>query len=295
MRKHLIPGKCLAVGMIGTAAFLSAQTPDFLRPSCPLMDRSAESLFETGAAYLYMADVEKNEHSGKVGFLEIDAYANLAYFRWPFGDIDAGADMGIAWIVDTGDFDWPNQLFMARTPLTWIRHLPDGSSKRLTLKPGYYGDGETLDRRAFFMPVSFSVVRAFNENLCGVAGLEFRPRFERRWFPVFGAVWQPTSDLRVEALLPRGSLSLGLGRDWRVFAGYAWESLDYRLDDHRKQINVEDFRISLGATRVLSPELEVKTEIGYIAKRRLRFQRSEESRFNPDDTVFIRFALAAPF
>ncbi len=285
----------LLSGIIGGEHQLAAQsryTGRQVRPHCQIIDRPADALFQAEAAYLYRADIDSDSATA---MLEVAALANLAYFRWSFGDIDARGDFRGTWLIDSGPIHLPNQLLLTRFPLTWTGRYPQGLAARVTLKPGYYGDGEVAMSDALFMPVSLSVVRAFAADLSGVAGLEFRHGFERKWFPVFGMVWQPFPDLRVEALLPRGMVSLALSRDWRVHAAYAWESLDYRLHTTHRQLTIEDIRLSVGATRVLHSELELTAEIGYVTERQMKFRRPSGSRLDPDDALLIRFGLAAPF
>ncbi len=261
-------------------------------PKCQIMDRYLEPLMDADVTYLYRSGASQ---PGRMGLLELGMRANWAYFRSPIGDVDVSSGFLGTWFVDSGDIDLPNQLFMLRLPVTWIGRFDHGVSARVTLKPGYYGDGERIDMDALYMPVSFSLVRAFADDFSGLAGLEFRSGFERRWFPLFGAVWQPHDALRVEALLPRGGVSLAPGRDWRFRLGYAWDSTDYRLDDDHKQVNMEDFRWTFGITRVLHSEIELTTEAGYVTDRRIIYRRDSDDRINLDNTFFIRFGVAAPF
>ncbi len=282
----------MMAAMIATVVTASARPDVGDRQTCQIMDRFLESLIDAEAAYLGRADVGD---SGRAGFLELGTRANMAYFRLPFGDIDVRSRIRGIWIVDSGDIDLPNQLFMAKLPLTWVGRFDDGVSARLTIKPGYFGDGEKMTADAIFIPLAVSMVRALADDLSIVAGLEYRSGFERRWFPVFGSVWQPHPALRIEAMLPRGMVSLAPSRDWRFNVGYAWESNDYHLNDPRRRINFEDFRLTLGMTRVMHAEMELTAEIGYAMERRMTFHRSPGERMDMDDTFFIRFGVAAPF
>lgn len=287
-------GVAIAV-MLTSLAAVSTPAPARARagnePICQIMDRFMESLLSAETAYFFDADAG----NGRTRLLELGGKANLAYFRLPFGNIDVRTRVRGTWFFDSGDVRLPNQLFLAELPLTWMGRFDDGFSTRLTLKPGYFGDGEQLTDDAIFIPLSFSMVRALADDLSLVAGLEYRSGFERRWFPVFGSVWQPHPALRIEALLPEGMISLAPARDWRVNLGYAWESLDYRLDDPRRKINVEDFRMVLGISRVMHTEMELSADVGYVVKRRMIYCGSPGERLDVDDAVFIRFGVAAPF
>ncbi len=293
-RRGRLMGCVLAVIMGMGMGTVSAADPYAPRhdPKCQIMDRYLKPFLDADVRYLYRSDASQ---PGRMGLLELGMQANWAYFRLPIGDFDVSSGFLGTWFVDSGDIDLPNQLFMLRLPVTWIGRFDKGVSGRVTIKPGYYGDGERLAMDALYMPVSISLVRAFADDFSGLAGLEYRSGFERRWFPLFGAVWQPHAALRVEALLPRGGISLAPGRDWRFRLGYAWDSIDYRLADDRKQVNMEDFRWTLGVTRVLHSEIELTTEAGYVTDRRIIYRSDTADRVNVANTFFIRFGVAAPF
>ncbi len=293
MKKKVWLAVSMMAAMIGMTATVPARSDTGGdEPICQIMDRFLESLIDADVTYLFYSDIGP---SGRAGLLELGTRANLAYFRLPFGDIDIRTRIRGTWIFDSGDISLPNQLFMAKLPVTWVGRFEDGFSTRLTLKPGYFGDGENLTQDAVYMPVALSMVRALADDLSLVAGLEYRSGFDRRWFPVFGSVWQPHPALRIEALLPSGMVSLAPARDWRFNLGYAWESIDYHLDDARKQITLEDFRVTLGMTRVMHSEMELTADIGYTMKRRMVFRRSQSERLDVDNDFFIRFGVAAPF
>ena len=286
--------------LIPLSIFAQDSTWETSLPECQILDNSVEPVWSINLGLI--PDRRFSGH-GKAEMIELDADYELGYYRDVFtGDIDLNINCDLTILPDSARLALPDQLMALALDVGWTWRYLNGSAIQVRIAPGIYSDFEEFGGGAFSIPMSIAGIYAFNSNLSGIAGLQFRPSWELAVMPIVGAVWEISDQARLEAMLPESKLTVIVDDLWQIFGGIAWNNTSYAIRDKstydRKQITFEDWRANFGSTYLLSDGFHLVGELGYVFNRTVEFERvaeGEDSNVNIDSTPYIRIGIAGPF
>lgn len=265
--------------------------------TCQIVDKPLDHLYEVGVSYTPPSRFEGYEKSD---MLELDV-------DWPFGyikDFGGGVidfDLVIQDILflDSAGLDLPNQLGKVAVDSGFTLRNSSGTAVQIRLKPGIYTDLDEIDSDSFHLPVSFAMIRAFTPNLSGEVGLEVRPGFERLFMPIIGLAWKISEDVRLDAGLPHSRFLLALTPELKTYLAFDWENTSFQLADSggsdENTLTLEDVQAYWGVQYTVSDILQFKGEIGNVFNRSVEFGSATDNQIDIQDSLFVRFAIGAPF
>lgn len=279
-------------------------SPEETSAYCQILDVPSEPIYQVSLAYIPESRFNgQAKEYGKSAFLEINAAWDFAYFRdIALGDVDLNLRMGSILFLDSAGLQLPDQVAKIALDAGWTWRYPQGMALQVRAMPGIYSDIEAVNTDIIFMPVSCSVVRSFNPQLSGIAGLELRLGFDRKIMPIIGVEWEINDMMRLKARLPESRFIYFIDRDWSTHLGLDWQNTSFSLREKssydRKRLTVEDFRGYWGLTRRISDQLQFTGELGWVFDRSVEFKKEvngQDSDIDIDSTMFVRFALGGPF
>ena len=291
---------CLLTLLMPLSVFAQDSTWETSLPECQILDNSVKPVWSVNLGYI--PDRRFSNH-GKAEMIELDADYELGYYRDVFtGDIDLNVDLDLTILPDSARLDLPDQLIALALDVGWTWRYLNGSAIQVRIAPGIYSDFEEFGGSAFSIPMSIAGIYALNNNLSGIAGLQFRPSWELEVMPIVGAVWEISDQARLEAMLPESKLTVIVDDLCQVFGGIAWNNTSYAIRDQsaydRKQITFEDWRTKIGAIYLYSDGIHLVGELGYVFNREVKFERvsaGDDRSINIDSTPYIRIGIAGPF
>lgn len=261
---------------------------------CPYLDIRADPVFTLGAGVVFPGEVEGGRDFSLV---EFDMQSDFLFFHEVLlGDLDLKLDFSSRMPISDAGLELPDTLMAIAMDGRWTWRYVNDTAFQLRFQPGFYSPVETLNLETLMMPLTFTGIKTVNETLSAVAGISLRYRFERVFMPVAGVVWQPSSDLRVEALLPASRVIWYMMPEWSLYAGWAWESMTYQMpedDFDRRRVTLESSRVSVGVTREISSEFRVSTELGVLNGRSIEFARGGD--LDVDAAPYLRITMGGAF
>ena len=159
----------------------------------------------------------------------------------------------------------------------------------VALRLGWFSDFEGMRREGLRFPGHGVLYYTPSNCLQLLAGVDYLDRDDIAWLPVFGAVFKPQPDFRVDAVFPRPRVAYRFdGQRWLYLAaemgGGTWAIR--RADWSNDVATYRDYRLCLG----VQPE-EGSTgymELGYVFARHLEY-RSGTPSYGPLSTTMLRF------
>ena len=296
MRKTMIIRQLVAAMFLAVACNVMAQTgaDASAPPYCQILDYPSDPVYRVSLGWI---SESRYTGYGKTTALEIDGDWNWAYFRDVAfgGDVDMSLRLRSSVFLNSAGLNLPDQLVQLALGAEWMFRGANGVAYQCGIWPGVFSDVEKLDADALYVPLSFGVVRSFDDRLSGIFGLTYRPGFETEIMPALGLAWAVNDYLRLEAGLPRSRLSWILDSDWTTHLAFEWRNASYRVRDEHDQVTLEDFRVSWGMTRRLSDELYMAGELGIMAERTVEFDEGPEGEVEVEKQVFAKFTVNGPF
>jgi len=167
--------------------------------------------------------------------------------------------------------------------------IGDAWSYDLTFRMGWYSDFEGSAREGIRFPSHAVVYRRTSDWWQWALGLEYLDRDDVALLPVFGALWTPSEDWRIEAVFPKPLIAYRFGgRRWTYLAsemgGGTWDI--ERVWGAEDVFTYRDFRLLLGVQGPGEGHDRI-FEIGYVFSRHLEY-RSGSPDFKPPDTILLR-------
>lgn len=282
----------IVAGLIGLP-YMAAGGPG----TCQIVDKPLDHFYEVGLSY---TPESRFEGHGKSEVVELNV-------DWPFGyikDFGGGAiDFNLVvddiLFMDSAGLNLPNQLGVVAVDSGFTLRSNSGLSIQIRLKPGFYTDLDEIDADGFHLPVSFALIRAFTPEFSGVIGLDVRPGFDRLFMPIAGLAWKISDDLRLDAGLPHSRFQWAVTPELKTYVAFDWENTSFELGESNggdeRMITLEDMNAYVGMQYRVSDILQFKGEIGNVFNRSVEFGSVADSKIEIQDSLFVRFAIGAPF
>ncbi len=265
--------------------------------ACPYLDRR-RPLYDVSMGIT--PDARTKGTDNDYAELSIDLEADLFYIHnLLHGDLDLAMRLDSVFpLQNTADFLPPDHLMAFVLEGRWFWRYTNGTGLELTLEPGLYADTSDVLDMPMAMPITVAGVYSAHAGLAGVAGLSLRPGFNRLVMPVAGVVWEPQPNLRIEALLPEGSIKWSLDREWVAHAGWHWVSTTYAVDpelDGLDRFTTEYKTLYVGASYRLQDEFRVYGSLGWLLDRRIRKTQGRDDLAQTtdiDDGILLQIGIA---
>ena len=234
-----------------------------------------------------------------------------------FGDLEAGVVLGFPFmrrdtpllitpqfgthlLDNAGPLDIPTTLYDASIEFRHLRKFGAGPwAMDAAVNVGYYSDFEQSSSDAIRVTGRAIGVYESSPTTKWLLGAAYLNRAGANVLPIFGVFYEPSPDVKVEALFPRpriywrtaGSVTgdegwLYLGGE---FGGGVW-SITHPSNGELDVLNYSDWRLLVGYERKVIGGLTRRAEFGYAFNRELEFD-SAVADVGLDDTVFLRGGL----
>ena len=188
----------------------------------------------------------------------------------------------------------PSTVFDASIDISWRTPITDRFGVGFGLTPGVYGDYRQYSSKAFQLTGWGLVDYRFSDTWTVVAGAAVVRQLDMRVLPVGGVIWTPSTDSRLELLVPRSryvrkvkSFNNG-GGAWIYtacqFGGGSWSVT--LPDATTALVTISDLRAILGLEWFRSSSVAGVAEVGYVFARTISANRVPE--FNPNDTLMLQ-------
>jgi hypothetical protein len=184
--------------------------------------------------------------------------------------------------------DMPPHLFDFTARLGRRDRLDLFWSYDVALRPGWFSDFEGSAREGLRFPGHGVLYYTPSDSFQLQVGVDYLDRDDIAWLPVFGAVFKPHPDFRLDAVFPRPRIAYRCGgQKWIYLAaemgGGTWaiERADWTND----VATYRDYRISIGLQN--EGEATNYMEFGYVFGRHLEY-RSGTPSYDPLDTTILR-------
>jgi len=265
--------------------------------TCQIVDKPLDHFYEVGLSY---TPESRFAGFGKSDVLELDADWAFGYIKdFGGGEMDFNLAVRDILFLDSAGLDLPNQLGIVALDSGFTLRNGSGTAVQIRLKPGLYTDLDEIDTDSFYLPVSFTLIRAFNRDFSGMVGLDVRPEFDRLLMPIVGVAWKISDDFRLEAGLPRSRFQWAVMPELKAYVALEWDNTSFHLressEGDERMMTVEDMRAYGGVQYRVSDILQFKGEIGSVFNRSVEFDSHTDGKVDVEDSVFVRFAIGSPF
>lgn len=197
--------------------------------------------------------------------------------------------------------DLPARVFDAEVSFRHLRKFGNGPwAMNAAVTLGHYSDFESSDADAFRVTGQAFAVYESSPATTWVFGVVYLNREDISILPALGVIYEPTPNIKYEAILPRPRIAWRLpdGERWAYLAGEygggVWSiertptpaipSLTQDL------LTYNDYRVLLGIERKITGGLSRRFEVGYVFRRELKFA-SATPNVRLDDSLFVRGGL----
>jgi hypothetical protein len=206
----------------------------------------------------------------------------LGWLNYEFG-------AGIHFISGPEKTDLPPRVYDFTVGFPYQGTIGDAWSYDVMFRMGWFSDFEGSTREGIRFPSHAVIYRRTSEWWQWVLGLEYLDRGDIALLPVFGALWTPNQDWRVEAVFPKPLIGYRFGGSrWTYLAsemgGGTWDI--ERAWGAEDVFTYRDFRLLLGI-KSRDPGKDRFMEFGYVFSRHLEY-RSGSPDFKPPDTILLR-------
>ncbi len=198
--------------------------------------------------------------------------------------------------------DLPARVYDADITFRHLRKFGEGPwAMNASVTLGYYSDFESSDADAFRITGQALAVYESSPAATWVFGVAYLNRDDLSIIPVVGVIYEPTPDVKYEAILPQPRISWRLPGDpigtgsqrWAYlggeFSGDIW-SIQRPVMGRQDLLTYSDFRVLVGFEKKIAGGLSRRLEIGYVFGRELQFASAAPD-VRLDDSLFVRGGL----
>jgi len=229
-----------------------------------------------------------------------------AYFALPCPEVTSPLliipGFAVQYLDGPRGVDLAPRIYAAYTEFRWMSQVRPRLGLELSITPGVFSDFEQDAGKAFRLPGHAAAAWTWTDTTKIVFGAAYLDRPDIEVIPIGGVIWKPHDDAEYEMLFPHPKLAhrvYWFGRygqdvqDWLYlaaeFASEAW-TLSH-ADGSIDEAVLRDYRLILGMERKVIGGLDARIELAYAFGREIRFYRSNQTNFDPDDTVMVRLKL----
>jgi|GEM_PF-1087373 len=265
-----------------------------------ILDAADKPAYDAKMGYILPADFGRH---GSSGVMELQGDWEFAYFR---DVLSADVDLNLllrSYLFTSGtDLHLPNQVTALALDAGATWRFEDATGLQFRGKPGFYSDmGGLAD--GLNMPVSLAVVKAFNNELSGLAGLEWRPGFDRPIMPLLTMEMLIQDTVRLRLGVPENRITYYAAPDFAVYAGLDWENTTFALSDSvdgvdRKSLTLDDYRYYVGGSYQMPGQVRLIGELGQVYDRNVTIKYDgarKDDDVDADAALFVRFGLLGMF
>jgi hypothetical protein len=162
------------------------------------------------------------------------------------------------------------------------------------LTPGFYGDFNRLDGKAFQLTGWLLGDWTLSDRWSVVAGIAYVRQLQSNLLPVGGLIWRPNSELRIDLVIPRPRVAWLIwgdeaGETWGfvsgVFGGGAWAVAS---GGQNFLVQYSDLRLAIGCERTGRATIWT-AEAGLAFSRDISLDR--HSILTPDSALFLQLGV----
>jgi len=190
--------------------------------------------------------------------------------------------------------DLPPRVYDLYLDLSWRFLERDWWGIAGGLTPGFYGDFNRLDGRAFQLTGWLLGDWTLSERWSAVAGIAYVRQLQSNLLPVGGLIWRPNPELRIDLVIPRPRVAWLIGGDqtgetWGfvsgVFGGGAWAVAG---GGQNFLVQYSDLRLAIGCERTGAATIW-SAEAGLAFSRNISLDRY--SVLSPDSALFLQLGI----
>lgn len=209
-----------------------------------------------------------------------------------------GPSAGIVFLDGPRRVDLPSRLYTTQFELRWFGQIAEPVFYELAFIPAIFTDGENIGSDAIRLQMRAVGYLAFSEQTQLVLGATYLDREDVPLLPIFGLLYSPREDIKLEFVFPRPRVLKRISADsaaetWIYAAGeLGGGSWAIERKNGRNDIaSYRDYRLLFGLEQRQLERWTGNIEAGYVFGRELEYE-SGRGDYSPDSTLILRLALS---
>lgn len=190
--------------------------------------------------------------------------------------------------------DLPPRVYDAYLDAAWHPKLSEMLSADLGLRTGVWTDFQEVNSNSVRILGRGLGVLALSPNMDVLAGIWYLDRNDIRMLPAGGIHWRPSDLWDMYLVFPnpkirRRSISVGASQWWVYFAGeYGGGRWTVERLGGGDDIDINDIRAIFGIEWETQTQARGHIEVGYVFKREVVFDKTNDPTMGLDDTIMVR-------
>jgi hypothetical protein len=263
---------------------------DLSRLNEVVVDEEQESLDQTFMAYntTRSATTWLPGHDDQFGWVSLESFGMLE-MGTPGGIVSG---MGFHFLDGPVQTEMPPRLFdfsIGYQRREWIR---PNFGWDFVFRVGVFSDFEGSAKDGVRFPSHAVTFWKLSETTTWLLGVDYLDWDDLNLLPVFGFVWTPSEDFRIDAVFPRPRVSVRVmdSSTWLYVAGEIWGGTwaIERNDAWDDNATYHDLRLVFGIETGVDYNISSALEIGYVFDRELNY-RSRIGDYSPEACLMVRF------
>ena len=259
------------------------------------LDAEVRDIYAYGASYV------SETQFGPYGATDIvDAELEFRMFKFDgflWGTFDAWVNAHGMYFLENPDMEsLPDAIIDANFDIGQTWRFVTGWSTEIRAAPGIYSD---ITSPAFSMPLTLNFYYAFHPQLSVQLGGTFRSGWDIPVMPNVGLAWQPHDVFRLEAGVPKSTISLFPRHILSVFGTFEWRNVTYALDDEEagspEDMTLDDMLVTAGVALCPLGDYSLTAEVGKFIQRELSADVAENNAIDLSKEQFIRVMINGGF
>jgi hypothetical protein len=259
------------------------------------LDADVRDIYAYGATYV------SETQFGPYGATDIvDADIEFRMFEFNgflWGAFDAWINAHGMYFLENPDMEaLPDALIDAGIDIGQTWRFVTGWSTEIRAAPGIYSD---VTSPAFAIPLTLNFYYAFHPQLSLQLGGTFRSGWDIPVMPNVGLAWQPADIFRLEAGVPKSTVTLFPRHILSVFGTYEWRNVTYALDDEEpgrpEDMTLDDMFVTAGVALCPMGDYSLTAEVGKFIQRELSADVAENNAIDLSKEQFIRIMIKGGF
>lgn len=221
------------------------------------------------------------------GWVSLESLASLRYGS--AGGLVGG--MGFHFLDGPAQTEMPPRLFdftIGYQRREWIR---PNIGWDFVFRVGAFSDFEGSAKDGIRFPSHLVTFWRIGPTTTWLLGVDYLDWDDLNLLPVFGAVWMPTDDFRIDAVFPRPRISLRImdSCTWIYIGGEIWGGTwaIERDESWNDNATYHDLRLVFGIESWIDNCMGSALELGYVFDRELSY-RSGLGDYSPQDCLMVR-------
>ncbi|MBF0595803.1 MAG: hypothetical protein HQL22_12675, partial [Candidatus Omnitrophica bacterium] len=242
----------------------------------------ADPVFESESYVKYIPFRKQENGSGKISITEASSEQSLELKTYKDLPVNVTVNTKYIGMNEATDRHFPGYLTTAGVDIdTTVPFFGvDKTFLNLGVNPSFYSDTWDFSASSFRIPLRAAFIYQCNSDLALLAGLDYYPGFENRYFPILGFIYKPDGKLAFNITTDNPNITYALSKKTDLFVE-ANAYLDEEFNttrDNVKNVTLEYREISIGGgiNHKVNSFLTASLSVGDAIDRVIKYKNSPD-------------------